>query len=114
MSTIYVSQPDKLLPLELSAIEHNRFTTTFKLTYLFSSTSRHDREPDLTIRLYHDARTCEVMSGLIPAGRTESRRTRDLDDGYRLNRFLNKWVSYCLRQGHGFATPEKQKTERLR
>jgi len=62
--------------------------------------------------LYHDARTCEVMSGLISAGRSESRRTRDLDDGYRLNRFLNKWVSYCLRQGHGFATPEKQKTER--
>lgn len=110
----YLSQPDKLLPLELSAIEHNRFTTTFKLTYLFSSTSRHDREPDLTIRLYHDARTCEVMSGLIPAGRTESRRTRDLDDGYRLNRFLNKWVSYCLRQGHGFATPDRQKAERQR
>jgi len=107
----YLSQPDKLLPLELSAIEHNRFTTTFKLTYLFSSASRHDREPDLTIRLYHDARTCEVMSGLIPSGRTESRRTRDLDNGYRLNRFLNKWVRYCLRQGHGFATHERQKTE---
>jgi len=90
-SKTYLSQPDKLLPLELSAIEHNRYTTTFKLTYLFSSSSRHDREPDLTIRLYHDARTCEVMSGLIPAMRTESRRTRDLDDGYRLNRFLHKW-----------------------
>lgn len=107
----YVSQPDKLLPLELSAIEHSRFTTTFKLTYLFSSNSRHDREPDLTIRLYHDARACEVMSGLIPAVRTESRRTRDLDDGYRLNRFLNKWISYCLRQGHGFALPEIKNAE---
>ena len=103
----YVSQPDGLLPLELSCIEHNRYTTTFKLTYLFSSASRHDREPDLTIRLYHDARTCEVMSGLIPSIRTESRRTRDLDDGYRLNRFLHKWVSYCLRQGHCFGDTHK-------
>ena len=98
----YVSKPDGLLPLELSKIEHNRYTTTFKLTYLFSSASRHDREPDLVIRLYHDARTCEVMSGLIPSMRTESRRTRDLTDGYRLNRFLHKWVSYCLRAGHSF------------
>jgi len=108
----YVSQPDGLLPLELSAIEHNRYTTTFKLTYLFSANisnnTRHDREPDLTIRLYHDARTCEVMSGLIPSMKTESRRTRDLDDGYRLNRFLHKWVSYCIHQGHGF---EKQELE---
>lgn len=107
----YVSRPDGLLPLELSEIEHNRYTTTFKLTYLFSSKTRHAREPDLTIRLYHDARTCEVMSGLISASRFESRRTRDLDDGYRLNRFLHKWVSYCLRQGHGFdqaAAPMQQ------
>lgn len=98
----YISRPDGLLPLELSGIEHNRYTTTFKLTYLFSSASRHDREPDLVIRLYHDARTCEVMSGLIPSMRTETRRTRDLDNGYRFNRFLHKWVSYCLRQGHSF------------
>jgi len=68
----YVSKPDGLLPLELSKIEHNRYTTTFKLTYLFSSASRHDREPDLVIRLYHDARTCEVMSGLIPSMRIVS------------------------------------------
>lgn len=103
-SESYVSRPEGLLPLELSCIEHSRYTSTFKLTYLFSTTSRHDREPDLTIRLYHDARTCEVMSGLIPSMRNESRRTRDLTDGYRLNRFLHKWVSYCLRQGHGFET----------
>lgn len=104
----YVSRPEGLLPLELSAIEHNRYTTTFKLTYLFSSASRHDREPDLTIRLYHDARTCEVMSGLIPSMRSELRRTRDLTDGHRLNRFLHKWVSYCLRQGHGFSEENRR------
>jgi len=98
----YLSAPGGKLPLELSQIEHNRYTTTFKLTYLFSDTSRAQREPDLTIRLYHDACTCEVMSGLIPSRRLERRRTRDLTDGYRLNRFLHKWVGYCIRQGHGF------------
>jgi len=99
---VYLSQPDGVLPLELSDIEHNKYTTTFKLTYLFSGNTRQRRAPDLTIRLYHDACTCEVMSGLIPSRRLELRRTRDLDDGYRLNRFLHKWMSYCLRQGHAF------------
>lgn len=102
VNSAYVSQPQGLLPLEISGIEHSRYTTTFKMTYLFTSDVRQDREPDLSIRLYHDARTCEVMSGLIPSMRYESRRTRDLTDNYRLNRFLYKWVSYCMRQGHGF------------
>lgn len=101
-SSAYVSKPEGLLPLEITGIEHSRYTSTFKLTYLFASESRQDREPDLSIRLYHDARTCEVMSGLIPSMRYELRRTRDLSDNYRLNRFLYKWVSYCMRQGHGF------------
>ena len=43
-----------------------------------------------------------VMSGLLPGSRHEIRRTRDLEEGRRLNRFLNKWLRYCLRQGHGF------------
>jgi len=117
----YVSRPEGLLPLELSHIEHNRYTTTFKLTYLFGtkegqmigendSAEPLQRKPDLTVRLYHDARTCEVMSGLIPSNKVEMRRTRDLDDGYRLNRFLHKWVSYCLRQGHGFEASPKRAT----
>lgn len=101
---VHRSEIADALPLELSGIEHNRYTTTFKLTYCFSDSGqgREPREPDLTIRLYHDACTCEVMSGLISSCRVESRRVRDLEQGYRLNRFLNKWLRYCLRQGHGF------------
>lgn len=101
----YVSKAAGAMPLELSDVIHSRYTTTFRLTYRFSpqnGKARLDREPDLTIRLYHDARTCEVMSGLMSEQRAEIRRTRDLDEGRRLNRFLNKWLSYCLRQGHRF------------
>ncbi len=102
----YVSQPDGLLPLEIRDVEHSRYTTTFKLTYRFTATAnRQTREPDLSVRLYHDARACEVMSGLLPAQKHVSRRTRDLGDGYRLNRFLQRWVGYCLRQGHRFDEP---------
>lgn len=109
---VHVSRLDGSLPLELSAIEQSRFTTTFNLSYRFTANQRgvaqpehvgrREREPDLMIRIYHDARTCEVMSGLIPSIKQESRRVRDLEQGYRLNRFLDKWLNYCLRQGHSF------------
>lgn len=104
-SGCFVSAAPGTLTLELSELQHSRYTSTFKLTYRFSSDSargRSEREPDLAIRLYHDARSCEVMSGLMPEGRVEVRRTRDLEEGRRLNRFLNRWLSYCLRQGHQF------------
>ena len=42
------------------------------------------------------------MSGLMPEGRIQLRRKRDLEEGRRLNRFLQKWLSYCLRHGHQF------------
>ncbi len=105
---VFVSQAPEAMPLELTLDSHNRYTTTFNLTYRFleSTRGRSDREPDLSIRLYHDARSCEVMSGLMPEGRLEVRRTRDLDEGWRLNRFLNKWLGYCIRQGHHFSTQQ--------
>ena len=104
----FVSTAPGAMPLVLDHVEHNRYTTTFKLTYQFSSVQRHAREPDLAIRLYHDARSCEVMSGLLPGSRHEIRRTRDLEDGRRLNRFLNKWLRYCLRQGHSFTVVPRE------
>ncbi len=106
----HVSKAPGAMPLVLDHLAHDRYTTTFKLTYEFSSGQRHAREPNLTIRLYHDARSCEVMSGLLPGSRHEIRRTRDLEEGRRLNRFLNKWLRYCLRQGHGFTGASSETT----
>ena len=99
---VFVSEVEGCLDLELGYIEHEKYTTTFNLTYRFVSDDRNPREPDLMIRIYHDARTCEVMSGLLQGTRHGPLRTRDLTEGYRLNRFLQKWVRYCIRQGHSF------------
>ena len=98
----YLSRVAGCLDLELSQIEHNRYTSTFNLTYRFNQPGRSAREPDLTIRLYHDARACEVISGLINSRRSDQRRVRNLDESRRLNRFLYKWIRYCLHQGHAF------------
>ena len=91
--------------LELRDITHSKYTSTFKLTYNFAGCADGEKpyEPDLFIRLYHDARTCEVMSGLLPEGRFVERRTRNLEQGQRLNLFLNRWLGYCLNQGHSFS-----------
>jgi uncharacterized protein YqiB (DUF1249 family) len=100
----FVSRASGTPALELRDISHSRYTSTFKLTYHFSTRdpALKPYEPDLFIRLYHDARTCEVMSGLLPEIRVETRRTRDLQTGQQLNLFLHRWLSYCIRQGHCF------------
>lgn len=101
----FMSNAHNAPTLELSDIRHSRYTSTFKLTYRFviEDNGTKPYEPDLFIRLYHDARSCEVMSGLLPEDRTEDRRVRNLEEGQRLNCFLNKWLGYCLRQGHCFS-----------
>lgn len=98
----YLSEADDTLPLEVVDLAHERYTSTFRLTYRLSPRWPQGREPNLAVRLYHDARTCEVMSGLLPGETTETRRVRDLEEGLRLNSFLHRWLSYCIRQGHGF------------
>ena len=90
------------MTLELCDVANAPYTSTFNLTYRFSSELRFAREPDLMLRLYHDARTCEVMNGLLPSRTAGDRRVRDLSNGYRLNRFVGKWLGYCGRQGHSF------------
>jgi len=102
------SRVEGCMTLELSEIAHTRYTSTFNLTYRFSSELRYAREPDLMLRLYHDARTCEAMSGLLSSRTNEIRRVRDLSNGHRLNRFVGKWLSYCGRQGHSFSGCEAE------
>lgn len=112
-NSLYVSRVPGCMDLELSQIEHSRYTTTFNLTYRFTALDRKTREPDLTIRIYHDARTCEVVTGIIGARRTEHRRVRSLDKSWRMNRFLHKWIRYCIIQGHDFSNVAPQQRPSL-
>lgn len=96
------------LDLHLSVTERNRYTTTLTLTYHFEDEQGSFPAPDIQIRIYHDARLAEVLS----CGRTRGqrhaafydswRRDYNLNDKWRINRFLQKWLGFCLRQGHRF------------
>ena len=46
--------------LELSVVEQCRYTTSLQMTYLFGDGAGATREPELEIRVYHDARLAEA------------------------------------------------------
>lgn len=99
--------PGAALDLYLQVTERNRYTTTLGLTYRFEDAQGPFRAPDIQVRIYHDARLAEVLScGRRRAQREAEydrwRRDYTLDDKWRINRFLQKWLGYCLRQGHRF------------
>ncbi len=99
-----ISEVPGCLPVHLNITEQSRYTSTLHLTYRFTegSNNRDRLEPDFSIRVYHDARTAEVVSGLLHGEQHVQRTTRNLENSWRLNRFLFKWLSYLLRRGHRF------------
>jgi len=99
-----VSQLPGCLGLHLSVLERSRFTTTLLLTYHFDEAGATVPEPDLKLRIYHDACLVEVLGGHLKHGRVrldhppaDARRQK-----WKLNRFLYRWLGYCLYQGHRF------------
>jgi uncharacterized protein YqiB (DUF1249 family) len=102
-----ISRVDGVLDLHLRVIERSRFTTTLNLTYLFHDPEGDFPAPDMQVRLYHDAQVGEVLF----CGRRRGQRhavynrrfhTYTLEQKWRMNRFLQKWLGYCLLQGHRF------------
>ncbi|NNG13473.1 MAG: DUF1249 domain-containing protein [Halobacteria archaeon] len=102
-----ISRAPGALDLRLRIIERCKFTTTLGLTYHFQDEEGEFPAPDLQVRIYHDAQVGEV----IACGRRRGQRhavynrmhhNYTLDEKWRMNRFLQKWLGYCLRQGHRF------------
>ena len=103
-----VSRVDGDCPLHLSVVERSRYTTTVSLTYLFEDQGTVVADPDLQIRVYHDARLAEVQScarwhrhSMLEEIRSQF--ARDLGDRWLRNVMLNKWLDYCVERGHTFA-----------
>lgn len=95
-------------PLVLRVVEHHRYTNELNLTYLFEEQGEQIADPDLAIRVYHDARLAEAMS-CHNSHRHRALRGFDTDAGSELRRrwmrnvMLNKWLEYCADLGHRFA-----------
>lgn len=96
-----------VLDLHLQVLERFRYTTELHLSYRFERNQSMTLEPDLSIRVYHDARQAEVTAARLrhwPAFQGEAQPPQSaLRCRWHVNRFLFKWLNYCLYQGHSFA-----------
>jgi uncharacterized protein len=93
------------MDLHLEVIEHSAYTSILRLTHLFADGDAAVAEPDLEVRVYHDARLAEASR--CPA-RARHPALAALHDGlpstlgqrWRRNMLLNKWLDYCAERGH--------------
>ncbi len=84
-----------------------------RLTYVFDDAGAPLADPDLQIRVYHDARLAEVQAcarwhrhSMLEALR--SHLARELGDRWLRNVMLNKWLDYCVERGHRFPGPPRR------
>jgi uncharacterized protein YqiB (DUF1249 family) len=103
-----VSHVDDDCPLHLHIDERGPYTTTLTLTYIFEDADAgRVADPDLQIRVYHDARLAEVQAcarwhrhSILESIRSDLARA--LGDRWLRNVMLNKWLEYCVERGHRF------------
>jgi len=94
--------------LHLRIESQSRYTTVARLTYFFPDEDAgrdvpFGPDPDLLLRVYHDARQVEVLELRQTALPIHSDyRPPALVSKWRINLFLSKWLAYCLHQGHRF------------
>lgn len=98
-----ISRVSGCIDLHLEVLERAPYTTTLRLTYRFAEEEgAARREPDLLLRIHHDARTAEAMNIHLPRGKYRFEARRTLHQCWERNRFLHRWLGYCLYRGHRF------------
>jgi uncharacterized protein YqiB (DUF1249 family) len=95
--------------LHLELVEHSPYTSILRLTYFFDDETGRLADPDLEVRVYHDARLAEASrcARWVRHPALESIRSRlsaALGERWLRNMMLNKWLDYCMERGHRFAT----------
>ena len=88
----------------IDVIERSRYTTLLRFTQEAAGIAQQFAPPTMSVRLYHDARSAEVVEV-----RNENRfkevyeypnpKMRARDEKFQVNRFLGEYLSICLRYG---------------
>ena len=93
--------------LHIEARRIEPYTTTLRMTYWFDEEGKPLADPDLTVRVYHDARLAEALAARIAHRHAvlqdlDPAHAAELGRRWRLNMLLNKWLDYLLDVGHTF------------
>ena len=96
-----ISTVDGHQDLYLSVTQRCRYTTMLRLTYRFEDDGGAVFEPDLHVKVYHDARVAEVQQ-MHSRSKGPLYMAEIIEQKWMMNRFLYKWLGYCLYQGHYF------------
>lgn len=91
--------------LHVEILERCRYTVTLGMTYHFECEDGTLADPDMKVRAYLDGRLAEAMSIRGADRYAELRRPRrthrrELDERWKRNVVLNKWLEYLTDQGH--------------
>ena len=101
----FISHAPGEVPLHVSLCDRSRYTTTLHMTYFFEQEGELVPDPDLSVRIYHDARMAEALAcgthlrhPLLAS--FETRCGSELERRWSRNMMLNKWLEYCADRGH--------------
>ena len=110
LSDYSVSKIDHGMDLHLVVMERTKYTVTINLSYQFCNQQDMadlSHYPNVMVRVYFDAMQAEVLHRVSKPRQSvvQSKFTPDpgwLCNKWADNRFLFKWLSFCLHQGHQF------------
>jgi uncharacterized protein YqiB (DUF1249 family) len=100
--------------LRMQVIERHAYTLFLRLTYEFSEGEDRSYAPDAHIRFYSDAHLAEATSyntgqGCERTSHPSYPPVQLLQQAWRRNRALDRWLDYLLKQGHCVATMQPAK-----
>jgi uncharacterized protein YqiB (DUF1249 family) len=98
----YLSQLEVAMDLHMEVLEQTPYTTLLHLTHYFSHEAGQQPDPDARLRVYHDSGQAEVIDLRQSAFLLHRGDRSTLEQKWKTNLFLSKWLSYCLGQGHAF------------
>jgi hypothetical protein len=110
-----ISTAERDCDLYFDLLMREPYTTTLKLTYWFGvDAGGAVADPDLTLRVYHDARLVEAVAGRESHTHAKLRElalrhSLELGRRWRRNIMLNKWLDFLLDMGHSFGSVSEPK-----
>lgn len=102
--------------LHLRVLERCRYTVTLHMTHWFGDGDAARPDPDLKLRIYRDAQLAEAIYCDSASRYAALAGVPHIEDDvlaaqWPRNQLLNKWLAYCLQQGHGFSVANRPRCD---